>query len=409
MCSWVERLRAAFRHSREGGNPWLLLGAAPQARTRCVLWDTEAGDSRLRGNDGIVARLLFFAITCLALSLPAHAQSKFPGIGRDATPAEVKAWDIDVRADFQGLPAGSGSVAKGQQVWEDKCASCHGVFGESNSVFNPIVGGTTKADIEKGRVANLARADYPQRTMMMKLPTVSTLWDYINRAMPWNNPKTLTVEEVYATTAYLLNLADVVPADFVLSDRNIAQVQQRLPNRNGMSTAHAMWPGNEFRGAPKPDVAARACMSNCEVEPRVASLLPDHARNAHGNLAEQNRTVGPQRGANTAATRVAAAAVAAPAAAAANPPAAPAAASNAAVVALLQKNNCTACHAPGQRLIGPSWAEVASRHAGKTDYLADKIRAGGAGVWGPIPMPPQTLEESAARQIAGWLAAGAKP
>ena len=385
MCSWVSR-----RHPRETGDP----RSAPGFEV----------DSRLRGNDG-KWRLAAFALA-LSIAIPASAQTKFPGIGRDAKPAEVKAWDIDVRPDFQGLPPGSGSVARGQEVWEAKCASCHGVFGESNSVFNPIVGGTTKADVEKGRVANLARPDYPQRTMMMKLPTVSTLWDYINRAMPWNNPKTLTVEEVYATTAYLLNLADVVPADFVLSDRNIAQVQQRLPNRNGMSTAHAMRPGNELRGTARPDVVGRACMSNCEMEPRVASLLPDHARNAHGNLAEQNRTVGPQRGANTAGTRVAAAAAATTAP---SPPAAPAAASNAAVLALLQKNNCTACHAPSQRLIGPSWAEVANRHSGKTDYLADKIRAGSTGVWGPIPMPPQTLEESAARQIAGWLAAGAKP
>ena len=70
--------------------------------------------------------------------------SDFPGIGRAATPQEVAAWDIDVRPDFKGLPAGSGSVAKGQEVWEAKCASCHGVFGESNQVFNPLVGGTTR-------------------------------------------------------------------------------------------------------------------------------------------------------------------------------------------------------------------------------------------------------------------------
>ena len=120
-------------------------------------------------------------LTAIALAVVASttwAQSgKFPGIGRDATPAEVKAWDIDVRPDFQGLPPGSGSVERGQQVWEDKCASCHGVFGESNSVFNPLLGGTTKADIEKGRVANLQRTDYPGRTTMMKVPSVSTLWD----------------------------------------------------------------------------------------------------------------------------------------------------------------------------------------------------------------------------------------
>jgi cytochrome c len=342
-----------------------------------------------------LSALALAAIACAASAQPA----RFSGIGRDATPAEVKAWDIDVRPDFQGLPSGSGSVARGQQVWEDKCASCHGVFGESNSVFNPLVGGTTQADIEKGRVANLQRTDYPGRTTLMKLPTVSTLWDYINRAMPWNQPKSLSTEEVYAVTAYMLNLADVVPADFTLSDRNIAQVQQRLPNRNGMRTDHALWPGKELKGAARPDVVGSACMKDCAVEAKVASLLPAHARNAHGNLAEQNRLVGAQRGADTRTAGANAATAAA---------AAPAAPADAGALALLQKNNCTACHAAGQRIVGPSWAEVAKRHAGKADYLAGKIRGGSSGVWGNVPMPPQPLDEAGARQIADWLAGGAR-
>ena len=78
-------------------------------------------------------------------------------MGRPATTKEVAAWDIDVRPDFKGLPAGSGSVEKGQDIWEAKCASCHGVFGESNEVFSPLVGGTTAEDVKTGRVANLTR------------------------------------------------------------------------------------------------------------------------------------------------------------------------------------------------------------------------------------------------------------
>src|SRR5688572_19095633 len=115
--------------------------------------------------------------TLLATALGAQAQDTFPGIGRAATPAEVAAWDIDVRPDFKGLPKGEGSVAKGQQVWEAKCASCHGVFGESNEVFNPLVGGTTEEDIKTGKVAALRRTDYPGRTTLMKLSSLSTLWD----------------------------------------------------------------------------------------------------------------------------------------------------------------------------------------------------------------------------------------
>jgi S-disulfanyl-L-cysteine oxidoreductase SoxD len=133
----------------------------------------------------------------------------------------------------------------------------------------------------------------------MKVPTVSTLWDYIHRAMPWQQPKSLVPDEVYAVTAFLLHLGDVLPADFELSDRNIAQVQQRMPNRNGMTLDHALWPGRTLARGKAADVKGSACMSNCTTETGVASLLPDFARNAHGNLAEQNRAVGPQRGADT--------------------------------------------------------------------------------------------------------------
>ena len=344
------------------------------------------------------------AALVLAAAAGVQAQERFPGIGRAATPAEVKAWDIDVRPDFKGLPRGSGSVAKGMDVWEGKCASCHGVFGESNEVFSALVGGTTDEDIKTGRVANLKRSDYPGRTTLMKVATVSTLWDYINRAMPWNAPKSLSTEEVYAVTAYLLNLGSIVPGDFVLSDSNIAEVQKRMPNRNGMTTAHAMWPGKELGGAVKPDVKATACMTNCQVDAKVTSMLPDHARNAHGNLAEQNRMVGAQRGADTSR---------APGAAPTRPqPVAQAAVTSSGgkmPVELLQKNTCTACHAPDRKLVGPSWADVAKKHAGKADYIASKIRSGGSGVWGNIPMPPQSISAEDAGRIAEWLAAGAAP
>ncbi len=322
----------------------------------------------------------------------------YPGIGRAATAQEVAAWDIDVRPDFKGLPAGSGSVAKGQQVWEAQCASCHGVFGESNQVFNPLVGGTTADDVKSGRVASLRRTDYPGRTTLMKVASLSTLWDYINRAMPWAQPKSLSVEEVYAVTAYLLNLADVVPAEFTLSDKNIAEVQQRLPNRNGMTLDHGLWPGRELGGKPGPDVTGSACMKNCGPAPKVTSSLPDFARGSHGDLAAQNRLVGPQRGIATSDGKRSSAAPGATATAAAPSP-----------QALAEKNNCIACHAADRKIVGPGWQDIAKKHAGKADYLAGKIRAGGAGVWGDVPMPPQALSEGEARAIAGWLAAGAKP
>ena len=304
------------------------------------------------------ARLATVA-AALVVAVPAAA-ADYAGIGRTATPKEIAAWDIDVRPDFKGLPKGSGSVAKGMDIWEGKCASCHGVFGESNEVFSPLVGGTTKDDIKTGRAARLTDAGFPGRTTLMKVSSVSTLWDYIHRAMPWNQPKSLSVDEVYAVTAYMLYMGGVVPDDYTLCDGNIAQVQALLPNRNGTTTEHALWPGPEF-GKRAPDVKAVACMSNCATEPKVASLLPEHARNAHGNLAQQNRLVGAQRGDDTSrppptalGQRVAAADTAAPAAA-------PASASVAGGTALLQKNACTACHAVDSKLVGAALREVAGK------------------------------------------------
>jgi cytochrome c551/c552 len=344
------------------------------------------------------------------------AAANFPGIGRPATPAELRAWDIDVRPDFKGLPAGSGTVARGMDIWESKCASCHGVFGESNEVFSPLVGGTTKEDIRTGRVARLTDAGFPGRTTMMKLATVSTLWDYIYRAMPWNAPKSLSVDDTYAVTAYLLNLGGVLPDDFTLSDRNIAEVQARLPNRNGMTTDHGMWPGRALGNGGRPDVRGTACMSPCESETKVASFLPDHARNAHGNLAEQNRLVGAQRGADTtrppAMSLAAASASRGPAAAAtaAATPRGAATGQGVSQLALATRLACTACHGVDNKIVGPGFREIARKYAGRADavdYLAERIKAGGSGVWGAIPMPAQTLGADDARTLARWIADGA--
>ncbi|WP_342113637.1 c-type cytochrome [Pseudoduganella sp. OTU4001] len=355
--------------------------------------------------------------TCaLASAAPGAAPTPpWQSIGRPATPAEVKAWDIDVRADFTGLPKGRGSVALGEQVWEARCASCHGSFGESNEVFTPIVGGTTEADIKSGRVAALSNGSVPQRTTLMKAAHLSTLWDYINRAMPWNAPKTLTADEVYAVTAHILNLGGVVPADFVLSDENIASVQKLLPNRNGLVRQQGMW---ETKG--KPDVANTACMKDCPVDGKVTSSLPDFARNAHGNLAEQNRPLGGLRGADTTRPAPAAPVAAAGSARAQTGGAGAGAAAAKAPIrsagsdaqALLNKNGCTGCHAISNKILGPSFRDIAAKYRDRADkeaYLAAKIRNGGSGAWGSVPMPPQTqLKEADAKAISQWLAGGAQ-
>jgi cytochrome c len=323
------------------------------------------------------------AALLLAFCAGALAQGRFQGVGRTATPAEIAAWDIDVRPDFKGLPPGAGSVKQGEDAWEAKCASCHGSFGESNATFPPVVGGTTAADIEAGRVAALAKPG-EQRTTLMKLSQISALWDYINRAMPWNAPKTLSADEVYALTAYILNQGRIVADDFVLTERNIGEVQKRLPNRNGMMRMPGLW---DARG--RGDVRNSACMKDCTPgAPQVVSTLPDHARNAHGNLAEQNRTVGPVRGWGAG-------------------PVAATAAPTDAVRPLAEKSGCLACHAPKQRLVGPSLAEIASRYRSDSSAearLVTKVKSGSQGAWGNIPMPPHPqLQENDIRNLIRWI------
>ena len=294
---------------------------------------------------------LVFAL--FSASTAAFALDNYKGVGRPATPAEVKAWDIDVRPDFKGLPKGSGTVDRGQDLFEEKCASCHGTFGESNEVFTPLVGGTTKEDSKTGRVAGLSSGELPQRTTFTKVATISTVFDYIQRAMPWTAPKSLKPDDVYAILAYMLNLSELVPSDFTLSDKNIAEVQQKMPNRNGMSTDHGMWPGapaakGGIGNGGKPDTKNTACMTSCKTEVRVGSVLPDYARNAHANLADKSRSFGPVRGVKTG-------------------------------------------------------------EPGAVDRLARKVKEGGQGVWGLVPMPPNgQLQDDDARRLVKWNLSGAK-
>jgi cytochrome c551/c552 len=327
---------------------------------------------------------LALALAGAAFGLAAFAQVAAPryGLGRAPTDAELAAWDIDVRPDGHGVKKGRGTVQQGQVIYDAQCASCHGTFGESNN-YMVIAGGVEPDDVKSGRAARLRDAT-AVRTVGNKLNHASTLWDYINRAMPWTNPQSLSVDEVYAVTAYVLNLNAIVPEDFELDERNLLTLP--MPNRNGLTRAHGM-------GSPsgKPDVQGSLCMKGCAAEAQVASALPEHARGAHGDLAQQVRTVGPYRGVATAAT--------AAAVAAAKP----------APRELAAQFGCVACHAADRRIVGPGFAEIAAKYAQRADargYLAGKIRSGGQGVWGAVPMPPQALKDEDAAQLAQWILGG---
>ncbi len=344
-------------------------------------------------------------------TLPAAAQSEY-GLGRAATDTEVEAWDIDVRPDFKGLPKGQGTVDDGEELWESTCASCHGSFAESNSFFTPLIGGTTEEDIKTGRVESLTSPTQTSRTIIMTVPTVSTLWDYIYRAMPWDNPRTLEPDQVYSVLAYLLSLADIVDFDFTLSDENIAEVQDRMPNRNGVQFWEGLW---NVDG--EPDTSNTACMEDCVEEIEMSSELPERARDAHGDLAEQMRIVGPVRGVNSLEPALQGTVednadnVREYARATLDSADDEKGDSNSdEIVARLDENGCMACHAIDTKKVGPAFVDVGKKYDGEDmhDTLVKNVREGSSGTWGSAPMPPNPkVSDDDLDMIIDWVLSGA--
>jgi hypothetical protein len=197
----------------------------------------------------------------LAFAGAAYAADRKIEIGRVATPAEIAGWDIDVRPDGQGLPPGKGSVKDGEQVYIAKCAACHGEFGESAGRWPQVAGGT-------GSLAS----DDPVKTVGSYFAHLSTVFDYVRHAMPFGDAQSLTNDELYAVTAYMLFLNDIVDEKFVLSRENFTSV--KMPNAGGFydddreTTEKAFW-------------NTRPCMADCKPEvkitgrARVIDVTPD--------------------------------------------------------------------------------------------------------------------------------------
>ena len=180
------------------------------------------------------AVVLSFAL----LASAANAQAQGPyGIGRTATAAEIAGWNIDVGRDGRGLPPGSGSVAHGRDVFAQQCAACHGDTGQGG-VGDRLVGG-------QGTLAT----PHPVKTVGSYWPYAPTLFDYIRRAMPQNAPGSLSNEDVYAVSAYILHLNGLLPADAALDAKTMAAI--KMPNRN------------MFVGDSRPDVNNPACEKDC--------------------------------------------------------------------------------------------------------------------------------------------------
>ena len=187
---------------------------------------------------------------------PAPSRDGGFGVGREALPEEIDAWNIDVRPDGQGLPKGKGDVFTGEEVFVEKCAVCHGDFGEAVGRWPQLAGGFETLD----------RRD-PVKTVGSYWPYLSTVWDYVHRAMPFGDAQSLTNDEVYAITAYLLYLNNIVEDDFELSDANFTDIQ--MPNEEGFKPDDR--PETEL-----PQFSQDACMENCkdsvEITMRAAIL-----------------------------------------------------------------------------------------------------------------------------------------
>lgn len=266
----------------------------------------------------------FLLAAGVALTLAATpAQAQKYGLGRTALPEEVKAWDIDIRPDGQGLPKGSGSVEQGEEVFAAQCASCHGDFGEGIDRWPVLVGGQ-----------GTLKSENPVKTIGSYWPYLSTVYDYIYRAMPFGNAQSLTDDEVYGITAYLLYMNEMVEDDFVLSNENFTQV--KMPNEAN------------FIDDDRPDTPTLAqgepCMRDCKQDVKVTKravvidVTPEEEEDATGEKA-----------------------------ASADPNALDAALAEAGEG--LFKKRCAACHdvTAGKHKTGPSMQGVFGRPAGTTD------------------------------------------
>jgi S-disulfanyl-L-cysteine oxidoreductase SoxD len=145
------------------------------------------------------------------------------GFGNPATAEEIAGWDIDVAADGAGLPPGSGSVQQGEELYARLGAKCHGAKGEGGEGGPPLVGGIGSLN-----------TDTPLKTIGSYWPHAPVLFDYIHRAMPADNPQSLTADEVYALCAYLLYLNGIIPGDAVMDATTLPQVV--MPNHAGFTS-----------------------------------------------------------------------------------------------------------------------------------------------------------------------------
>ena len=202
-----------------------------------------------------LVKFLFLVMISLSISFSSHAENRKYNIGKLATKTEVAGWDIDVRPDGVGAPKGSGNAIDGEEIYVNRCAACHGDFGEGVDRWPVLVGGD----------GTLASHD-PEKTTGSYWPYASTIFDYVYRSMPFGEAQTLTHDETYKLVAYLLNMNEIIDEDFVLSDKNIGKI--KMPKASGFLLPD-----------PRPDVTkykdGQPCMKNCNVPVKIIGKARD--------------------------------------------------------------------------------------------------------------------------------------
>lgn len=190
----------------------------------------------------------------LVIAASVNAETRPFNLGTVATAEQVAGWDIDVRPDGLGAPIGTGNAYDGEEVYIDRCAACHGDFGEAVDNWPVLVGGEGTLDTHD-----------PVKTTGSYWPYASTMYDYIYRAMPFGEAQSLTHDETYQIVAYLLYMNDIIDDEFEVNQENIGTIE--MPNRDGF-----MLPD------PRPDaqpVSGLACMKDCDVPTTVIGKARD--------------------------------------------------------------------------------------------------------------------------------------
>lgn len=319
------------------------------------------------------------AAVCLSAT-PILAESL--GIGRTALPDEIAAWDDDVRPDGLGLPAGQGNPIDGEEIFAERCAVCHGDFGEAVGRWPVLSGGQNTLTDER-----------PVKTIGSYWPYLSTAWDYIYRAMPFGDAASLTPDETYAILAYILFVNDVIDdEDFVLSKENFLTV--RLPNETQFY--------HDDRRSTEYNVFTESCMQNCkpkvEITKRAAvvDVTPEETKQRKLEKAVKAVTSSrkqPKVAENSTTTTVASAQPVETPAAETETPAEAAATSAPADPAQIAKGEklfkkCKACHQVGdgaKNRSGPILNDLVGREVGALEGFkfsaAFKTKAGEGMIW----------------------------